>query len=93
MPTIEQIRAAAAEHPTCGSTVYMDRNQCDYFSTDYVAAKAEATIAASTLLGSRDYDSEHRDLLKPLGSATVVLERQPAQGPGWFTITSVFPGR
>jgi len=87
---IAAIRAAAAAHPACGSSVYLDRDQCDHFEADYFGDGATAAIAASTLLQSKDYDSEHRDLLAPLGGSSLALERQSDQGPGWFTITAVF---
>jgi hypothetical protein len=78
-------------HPTCGRVVYMDRDQCARFGTDYHDAEARCAIAASTLLASREYDDAHHDVLGPLGSATVLLERRPDQMPGWFTITKVVP--
>jgi hypothetical protein len=90
MRNIADIRQAAAAHPACGSVVYLDRGQCDYFDVGYFDEEASTAIAASTLLGSKDYDAEHKAILSPLGSSTVVLNRTSEHGPGWFAITSVF---
>jgi hypothetical protein len=90
MSDIATIRAEAAAHPACGSVVYLDHGQCADFEAPYFEAGVTA-IAASTLLRSKDYDQEHRDLLTPLRSGTVRLERAEADAPGWYTITAVFP--
>lgn len=84
--------STAQEHAetVVGKQVYLDHGQCSFFEASYFDATSTA-IAASTLLQSKDYDQEHRDLLKPLGSATVCLDRTGDDAPGWYTITKVFP--
>jgi hypothetical protein len=78
-------------HPACGQVVYLDADQCDHFGTDYLGTEARCAVAASTLLASREYDEAHHDVLGPIGSGTVLLERRADQMPGWFTITRVVP--
>lgn len=90
MADIETIRKEAAAHPAVGEVVYLDRAQCEHFGTSYWDDDADAAIAASTLLRSKDYDEHHKDLLGPLRSGTVVMARKADNGPGWFTITAVF---
>ena len=81
-----------------GQTVYLDRQQCvDFvpssFQGDaYFDANVSIATAASALLRSKDYDEYHKDILAPLGGATLVLESCPTEGPGWFTITRVIKG-
>jgi len=82
-------------------TVYLDYDQCERFAlsgTDpyYGGAGTELVVAASTLLRSKGgdgYDQTHKDLLKPLGSATLVLVRGETHGPGWFGIVRAIKGR
>ena len=78
-------------------SICLDQNQCDHFAlpdTDlyYGPAGTELIIAASTLLRSKGgdgYDEEHRAILEPLGSKTLVLVRGETDGPGWFGIQKV----
>jgi hypothetical protein len=77
-----------------GQVVYLDRQQCvDFvpssFEGDaYFDDGAKVITAASALLGSKDYDEFHKNLLGPLGGATLCLERHD-EGPGWFVIVCV----
>lgn len=68
------------------SRIYTDQSQCADFGVSYWDKGAILTIAANTLLSSKDYDAFHRDLLTPLGSASVTLTRTEDCGPGWWTL-------
>jgi hypothetical protein len=87
---ILQLREQAQRHEACGSRVYLDFDQCETFGGSY-HDESEIGVAASTLLASKDYDEKHIELLRPLGSSTLLLEHGYGEPPGWFTITAVFP--
>jgi len=67
--------------------VYLDRYQCDTHEVPYFEA-GRLSIPADLLLRSKltGYDKFHRDLLGPLGSQTVHLERERSDGPGWYSL-------
>ena len=71
-----------------GESVYLDRNQCEFFETNYLNDGEKFVCSAETLLKSKaqGYDKFHIDLLKPLGPKTVV---GIGHGHGWFKITEV----
>jgi len=72
-------------------TIYLDMDQCARFRVDYFDKEATLAVAADAVLRTKPqgYDEKHRDLLEPLGGATLSLEACPSEGPGWFTITEV----
>jgi hypothetical protein len=84
------VRELAKHHHLCGERVYVDADQCQQFRAQYRAA-CELVIAASTLLGSHDYDDRHRAILAPLGDQILSLEREGVEAPGWYKITGVYP--
>jgi hypothetical protein len=69
-----------------GKEIYLDRDQCERFGVTYGEDGETLACAASAILGSKDYDKAHKDLLRPLGGATVVAEQFSF---GWFRITRV----
>jgi hypothetical protein len=71
-----------------GESIYLDRDQCEYFETPYMNDGEKFVCAASTWLKSKaqGYDEFHINILKPLGGATVVAV---GTGHGWYTITRV----
>jgi hypothetical protein len=52
---------------------------------------ATLTIAADTLLRSKDYDAVHTSFLRTLGQRTLVLSRTEKDpiGPGWWSVKEV----
>lgn len=71
-----------------GESFYLDRAQCEHFSTKYMNDDVKFICSAETILRSKaqGYDEFHIDLLKPLGPKTVSAI---GTGFGWFKITSV----
>lgn len=74
------------------NTIYLDRTQCNDFAPGknaYFGENVQIVVAADAVLRSKDYDEEHKNILKPLGQKTLVLTSSPDHGPGWFNITEV----
>ena len=69
--------------------IYTDQDQCETFGVSYFDSEAELVVSAEALLGSKDYDEMHKEVLKPLGSETLVLKRNEDLSPGWWKITRV----
>jgi hypothetical protein len=72
------------------TTIYTDRDQCQDFNVEYFGADT-LTIAADTLLRSKDYDEKHTTFLRSLGERTLVLSRTDKDpiGPGWWMVREV----
>ncbi len=71
-------------------TIYTDHDQCSTFGVEYFGP-ATLTIAADTLLRSKDYDEQHTTFLRGLGERTLVLSRTAFDpiGPGWWIVKGV----
>jgi len=69
--------------------IYLDPWQCDKLGTSYHNKGLRFVVSAEAVLKSRaegGYDEEHRQLLEPLGSRTLVTV---GVGYGWFQIVEV----
>lgn len=67
------------------TTIYTDQEQCEMFEVSYFRG-TELVIRADELLRTKDYDSEHREILEPLGSTLLHLTRDDSDNPGWWRI-------
>ena len=67
--------------------VYLDREQCNQFESQYFDM-CEIYIRADTLLSSKSpgYDDYHFKILQPFQSQTIKLSRARYDAPGWYTI-------
>jgi hypothetical protein len=71
-----------------GESIYLDRDQCEYFETSYMNDGVKFVCSAEAWLKSKaqGYDEFHTNILKPLGPKTIVAM---GTGYGWFQITEV----
>jgi hypothetical protein len=76
-----------------GCDLHLDRLQADYLHVDYIQEGSSLIVAAEKLLVTRNnisrqqFDRDHEDMLRNLGTYTLVLK---GIGNGWFEITGVF---
>lgn len=69
--------------------IYTDQDQCEAFGVSYFDSEAKLVVYAETLLGSKDYDEKHKEILESLGTEMLVLKRNGDLSPGWWKITRV----
>ena len=67
--------------------IYTDQDQCETFGVSYFDSQAKLVVSAEALLGSKDYDEIHKEILEPLGAETLVLKRDGDLSAGWWKIT------
>ena len=69
--------------------IYTDEQQCGLFGAQYFGEGEMLICSADALLRSKGgdgYDKTHREYLEPLVSKTLVMERTPNCGPGWWEV-------
>jgi len=65
--------------------IYTDMEQCVELCVNYFNGR-QLVVRANQLLKSKDYDSEHREFLEPLGSTLLHLTRDDSDDPGWWRV-------
>ena len=70
------------------NVIYLDRDQCDYFDLPYfkVDDKFNTFVSVLSILRSKKYDKETKDLLNAKGNTYIELSRSNDMMPGWFQV-------
>ena len=74
-------------------SVYLDRDQCEWFNVSYFD-DGKLVIAADRLLWSKGgdgYDAAMTKVLMDHKQDTLILERAGDESAGWYTVSEVIP--
>ena len=70
------------------NVIYLDPDQCKYFDVPYwdVDDKFHTFLSVLSILDSKEYDKETKDLLDAKGNTYIELSRSKDMMPGWFQV-------